>query len=86
MSHSFGCKCSERKKPVQDRAWVVIDRECNYSAFNGYRYTPSAYSKVYCPVCESMGQTKASYVRHLKDAGKEWWKKPSDKEGDPKQE
>ena len=47
MSVSFGCHCAERKKPVEERNWVVIVRKRNYSAFNGYRSTLSKYSVVY---------------------------------------
>lgn len=67
MSVSFGCHCAERKKPVKQRQWVVIQRRCNYSAFNGYHYTPSEYSLVFCKVCRAMGRTKAAYVVYLDD-------------------
>lgn len=51
--------------------WVVIDRKCNYSAFNGYRRTRSAWSRVRCdsPGCGRMWRTKAAYVDGLPDAG-----------------
>lgn len=68
MSASFNCQCDERKKPVTARNWEVLTRECNYSAFNGYRYTPSAYSSVHCKTCGAVGRTKAAYVRLLPDA------------------
>ena len=50
--------------------WVVLQRECNYSAFNGYRYTPSDYSAVACraPGCGRVWRTKAAYVGGLPDA------------------
>jgi hypothetical protein len=49
--------------------WVVLQRECNYSAFNGYRYTPSDYSTVAChaPGCGRAWRTKAAYVGALPD-------------------
>lgn len=47
--------------------WLVIDRNRNYSAFNGYRYTPSDYSSVWCPVCNVSWRTRAGYVRDLQD-------------------
>lgn len=49
--------------------WVVTARECNYSAFNGYRRTPSAYSEVWCLDCSHGGiwRTKAKFVRGLRD-------------------
>jgi hypothetical protein len=38
---------------------------CNYSAFNGYRYTPSDYSLVKCVTCNTSWRTKAAYVDSL---------------------
>jgi len=67
MSCGFGCHCEERKKPVEQRQWAVLQRRCNHSAFNGYHRTPSDYSTVTCYVCGATGRTKASYVRHLED-------------------
>lgn len=50
--------------------WRVTARRCNYSAFNGYRRTPSDYSHVVCTVAGCMGswRTKAAYVDDLPDA------------------
>ena len=70
MSISFSCKCGERKKPVIQRAWEIIDYKCNYTSFNGGHYTPSAYSCVHCLECRACGRTKAAYVDELADAGK----------------
>jgi hypothetical protein len=67
MSVSFGCKCGERKNRAKQRAWIVIARKCNYSAFNGYRYASSEYSDVLCLSCGACGRTKAGYVRRLQD-------------------
>ena len=67
MSGGDACKCEERKKPAKKRKWVVLNRHCNYSAFNGYHWTPSAYSAVHCPVCYTTWRTKAAYVDELKD-------------------
>jgi hypothetical protein len=47
---------------------VVVHRQCNYSAFNGYHWTPSAYSQVRCLKCGTFWRTKANYVRGLRDA------------------
>lgn len=57
------------KTPEHRPQWAVLSRRCNYSAFNGYRRTPSAYSDVICPVtgCESIWRTKADYVDTLPD-------------------
>lgn len=67
MAVSFGCHCPERQKPVTERAWVVIARECNHSAFNGWRYEPSDWSEVFCLGCHALGRTKAKYVKQLKN-------------------
>ncbi len=49
-------------------SWYVQQRECNYSAFNGGHWTPSAYSSVRCPVCRFTWRTRAGYVATLPDA------------------
>lgn len=61
------CWCSERYKPVRERNWVVRARYCNYSAFNGYHYTPSDWSAVRCNACNAYWRTKALYVDRLAD-------------------
>jgi hypothetical protein len=58
--------------------WRVLDRRCNFSAFNGYHRTPSDYSSVVCLMCcanrsggtakTALWRTKAGYVRELPDA------------------
>lgn len=50
-----------------DGQWIVIHRRCNYSAFNGYKRTPSAYSLVGCKECSKLWRTKAKYVWRLSD-------------------
>lgn len=45
--------------------WSVDVRNANYSAFNGGRRTPSAYSQVYCGTCGAVWRTKAAYVDTL---------------------
>jgi len=67
MAVSFSCKCAERKKPVAKRAWRVMQRKCNHSAFNGYHWTPSDWSHVVCLSCRASGRTKAKYVDELRD-------------------
>lgn len=71
MSTSFGCRCPERVKPAGQRRWVVSQRECNHSAFNGYHWTPSNYSTVHCLECGAVGRTRAWYVLKLRDATNE---------------
>lgn len=57
--------CSHRPRSEH---LVVVDRLCNYSAFNGYRWTPSDYSCVRCLTCGARWRTRAAYVADLPDA------------------
>jgi hypothetical protein len=50
--------------------WVVLAREGNRSAFNGYHWTPSAYSAIRCTHCGRVWRTRARYVRYLPDASR----------------
>jgi len=59
---SGGLACRDKK-----HQWVVTARECNYSAFNGYHWTPSAYSEVWCLDCRRHWRTRARYVIGLED-------------------
>jgi hypothetical protein len=52
---------------------MVVQRECNHSAFNGWKYTPSKYSEVRCVMCGRSFRTKAAYVALLPDAPDKWW-------------
>ena len=65
MSGGIACRCPERGKEVRDRNWVVLQRNCNHSAFSGYRRTPSRYSMVFCRSCTALWRTKALYVAEL---------------------
>lgn len=49
--------------------WVVTQRKCNHSAFNGYHRTRSRYSEVHCkaPGCGRYWRTDAAYVDTLPD-------------------
>jgi hypothetical protein len=60
---SYGCA----DKAGHRESWRVAVREANYSAFNGYHRTPSAYSEVRCPLCPAVWRTKAGYVATLPD-------------------
>lgn len=73
MSGGPSCKCPESQKPVAGRAWVVIQRNGNASAFNGYRWQYSDYSAVRCRICNMVWRTKAGYVGALKDSTPEQW-------------
>lgn len=48
--------------------WRVLVRKANYSAFNGGRRTPSAYSLLHCTKCDTTWRTKAAYVDRTADA------------------
>jgi hypothetical protein len=62
VSAGVACRCGGSRE-----AWYVVHRECNYSAFNGYHRTWSAYSAVRCNTCGGSWRTKAAYVRRLPD-------------------
>lgn len=49
------------------RLWRVVDRNCNYSSFNGRHWTPSRYSAIVCLRCGRYWRTAASYVLDLWD-------------------
>lgn len=49
-------------------SWEVVMRNGNVSAFNGGRFTPSAWSLVRCGACRRMWRTRAAYVGSLPDA------------------
>jgi len=63
MSGGVPCSCAVKDKSK----WQVIQRNCNHSAFNGYRRTRSDYSSVTCTVCGHVWRTKAAYVMDLVD-------------------
>lgn len=62
MSGGLACRT-----PVHRRAWRVLQRLSNRSAFNGGRVTPSAYSEVVCGECGTRWRTKAAYVAGTPD-------------------
>jgi hypothetical protein len=66
------CRCPERKEPIESqqatrsgRLWRVSQRQCNHSAFNGYRRMSSRYSEIMCLHCGAVWRTAASYVPKL---------------------
>jgi hypothetical protein len=69
-TRDFMCCLDKTHKPE----WMVTQRNCNYSAFNGYHWTPSDYSRVRCfhPGCARTWRTKAKYVDALPDAPADW--------------
>lgn len=66
MSGGRACRCPEAARPIPERAWEVLDYRCNYSKFNGSRYTPSDYSLIQCRACHALWRTKAGYVDSLR--------------------
>lgn len=64
MSGGIACSCKGTTAERQSK-WGVLDHRCNYSKFNGSRYTPSAYSSITCSRCGAVWRTKASYVDTL---------------------
>lgn len=64
MSHGTACK----SRAVHWTSWRVVVRRANYSAFNGGRRTPSAYSQLVCRACGAVWRTKAAYVGQVADA------------------
>lgn len=71
MSGGPVCRCKESGKPLEKRRWLVYQRYCNHSAFNGGHYTPSDWSSVSCRSCGATWRTKARYVDQVPDYGKE---------------
>ncbi len=69
MSGGDACECPERRKPVEERKWLVRQFMCNHSAFNGYHWTPSDYSAINCTECGAVWRTKADYVFNLEVKG-----------------
>jgi hypothetical protein len=61
MSGGQPCTCSG-SQAERRRHWRVFQRHCNFSAFSGYHYTPSAYSGVFCLNCDGTWRTTAKYV------------------------
>ena len=68
MSGGPCCACPENKQTKwRTKFWRTVHLLCNYSAFNGYRYTPSRYSLVHCRDCGALWRTTAKYVDQLED-------------------
>jgi hypothetical protein len=59
------CTCGRKRGDIEDL--VVVAYHCNYSAFNGCRWTRSDYSQVLCMRVGCLGnwRTKAPYVEQL---------------------
>lgn len=68
MSSGNPCTCPGTRREKM-RNWLVTQRRCNHSAFNGYHRTPSDYSAVVCigEGCRGCWRTKADYIRQLPD-------------------
>lgn len=61
-----GCADRKNHRPY----WRMAVRKANYSAFNGYRRTPSAYSQLTCLECRGVWRTKAACVAATPDLGR----------------
>ncbi len=72
MSVHIACTCLRKRGDYSDLG--ITMRNCNYSAFNGYRRTHSDYSHVICLRHGCMGswRTKAQYVDNLPDVDYEY--------------
>jgi len=68
MSSHTPCNCGRKRGDHSDL--VVVMRNCNFSAFNGYHKTPSDYSAIKCtrPGCMGLWRSKSSYVDLLPDS------------------
>lgn len=66
MAVGFSCQCAERKKPVEQRDWVVTEYKWNSGAFVAAGGEYSDYSEIRCLQCARRGRTKAKYVEKLK--------------------
>jgi hypothetical protein len=60
------------QEPDHKAHWHVTQRKCNFSAFNGYRYSRSDYSQVRCPIDGKTWRSKGAYVDELPDAPSDW--------------
>ncbi len=65
------CADGVRGHPL-DKVNVVIWHG-NFSAFNGYTFTPSDYSALRCTACGAYWRTKAAYVEEIDDAKTTRW-------------
>lgn len=61
MSGGTACRCDNPR-------WKVLQRRHNNSAFNGYHYTPSQYSSIFCMSCNAHWRSKGDYIDRLPDA------------------
>lgn len=62
------CTDGELGHPL-DRLKVVVWHG-NYSAFNGYQFTPSDYSAIRCESCGAYWRTKAAYVEEIGESSR----------------
>lgn len=68
MSAHIACSCGRKKNDHADL--VVVVRNGNNSAFNGYHWTHSDYSQIRCErkFCMGSWRTKAAYTAILPDS------------------
>jgi hypothetical protein len=66
MKRGTYCGCFERKKPVRERRWVVVQRNRGFTPEG--RTALTRRSRVRCLTCLRSWQTTAKYVTALRDA------------------
>lgn len=68
-SEAAYCHCDKGRRLLCQRnhrgRWRVVQYHGNASAFNGYHWTPSAYSGIRCLECGRFWRTRADYVERL---------------------
>jgi hypothetical protein len=69
----YGQSRDERERTLEcmrahRASWWVYQRQCNFSAFNGYHFTPSEYSGCQCGICGRVWRTRAAYTGTLPDS------------------
>src|SRR6476660_3003376 len=64
MGSGIACRCKGTKEE-RKKNWEILQFKCNYSAFNGNRYTPSDYSAIHCTCCGNVWRTTSDIVYSL---------------------
>lgn len=62
--------------PEHKPEWKVTQRNGNASAFNGYHWQWSAYSRIKCFACGLTWRSKGKFVDFLPDAPQGWSRYP----------
>lgn len=72
MSYAFSCNCPERRVPLAERKWFVVQRKyrLNVTRYSRFPVT-SKCSLIECAVCDARWYTAAKYAERLRDAKKD---------------